>query len=63
VQSGAAMTVKEIEAGAGVPRIGLCFCHITCLTENDHQPDGGTWKIKLARACLILSGGENIVEI
>jgi hypothetical protein len=28
------MTVKEIEAGAGSPRIGLCFYPIMGLTEN-----------------------------
>ena len=28
------MTVKEIEAGAGSPCTGLCFCRITAFLEN-----------------------------
>jgi hypothetical protein len=31
------MTVKEIKAGAGIPRIGLCFCPIKYLLEKCGQ--------------------------
>jgi hypothetical protein len=50
VQPGAAMTVKEIiEAGAGSPRIGLCFCPII-------------WKLPHRRRVLDRAGQQMLIN-